>query len=72
MAIVLYILMCHIRVISPPTRFRAMACPPYLRTRSQASVMTLRTAALTLSHNTPDNDVTTSKRFGKKILVKRC
>lgn len=56
--------MCHIRVISLPTRFRAMACPPYLRTRSQASVMTLRTAALTLSHNTPDNDVTTSERFG--------
>ena len=51
--------MCHIRVISPPTRFRAMTCPSYLRTRSQASVMTLRTATLTLSHNTPDNDVTT-------------
>lgn len=72
MAIVLYILMCHIRVMSMPTRFRATERTPLLRVRPLASVMTLRTAALTLSHNTPDNDVTTSERFGKKFLVKRC
>lgn len=39
--------MCHIRVMSMPTRFRATEHTPLLWVRPQASVMTLRTAALT-------------------------